>query len=56
MALRFPLTSVDQMAVLQERGALLTGLGVGAGLVYWLDPERGRRRRASAAPEEGPER
>jgi uncharacterized membrane protein/osmotically-inducible protein OsmY len=34
------------MAMLQERGALLTGLGVGVGLMYFLDPERGRRRRA----------
>jgi uncharacterized membrane protein len=32
--------------MLQDRGALLTGLGVGVGLMYWLDPERGRRRRA----------
>ncbi len=29
-----------------QRGALLTGLGVGVGLMYFLDPERGRRRRA----------
>jgi hypothetical protein len=27
---------------------MLTGLGVGAGLMYFLDPERGRRRRALA--------
>ena len=26
--------------------ALLTGLGLGVGLMYFLDPERGRRRRA----------
>jgi len=34
------------MAMLQERAGLLTGLGVGAGLMYFLDAERGRRRRA----------
>jgi uncharacterized membrane protein len=34
------------MTTLQERGALLTGLGLGAGLMYLFDPERGRRRRA----------
>ncbi len=32
--------------LLQKRGALLTGLGAGVGLMYFLDPERGRRRRA----------
>jgi hypothetical protein len=34
------------MTMLQDRGALLTGLGVGLGLMYLLDPDRGRRRRA----------
>jgi uncharacterized membrane protein len=34
--------------MLQDRGAALTGLGVGVGLMYFLDPERGRRRRALA--------
>lgn len=32
--------------MLQDRGSLLTGLGLGAGLMYLLDPDRGRRRRA----------
>ena len=32
--------------MLQSRGAALTGLGLGVGLMYLLDPERGRRRRA----------
>ncbi len=32
--------------MLQDRGAVLTGLGLGMGLMYFFDPERGRRRRA----------
>jgi BON domain len=31
--------------MLRVRGAALTGLGVGIGLMYFLDPGRGRRRR-----------
>lgn len=31
---------------MQDRAALLTGFGMGVGLMYFLDPERGRRRRA----------
>ncbi len=34
------------MAMQYNRGALLTGVGLGAGLMYFLDPEKGRRRRA----------
>ena len=32
--------------MLRNNRALLTGLGLGVGLMYFLDPERGRRRRA----------
>lgn len=32
--------------MLQDRGAVLTGLGIGISLMYFLDPERGRGRRA----------
>lgn len=34
------------MAMQDNRGALLTGVGLGAGLMYFLDPGQGRRRRA----------
>jgi osmotically-inducible protein OsmY len=34
------------MVMLRNNRALLTGLGLGVGLMYFLDPERGRRRRA----------
>jgi hypothetical protein len=32
----------------QNRGALVTGMFLGAGLMYLMDPDRGRRRRALA--------
>jgi osmotically-inducible protein OsmY len=32
--------------MLHTRGAILTGLGVGAGLMYFMDPTAGARRRA----------
>jgi len=31
---------------MNKRLALITGVGVGAGVMYILDPDRGRRRRA----------
>jgi hypothetical protein len=30
----------ENMTMLQDRGAMLTGLGIGLGLMYFLDPER----------------
>lgn len=32
--------------MIENRGAMLTGLGIGAGLMFFLDPAQGRRRRA----------
>src|SRR5678816_848689 len=37
---------LEELAMLRNNRALLTGLGLGIGLMYFLDPERGRRRRA----------
>jgi hypothetical protein len=37
---------VREDTMLQQRKGLLIGLGAGIGLMYLLDPERGRRRRA----------
>src|SRR5262245_30785745 len=34
------------MTMLRINRTMLTGLGLGVGLMYFLDPERGRRRRA----------
>lgn len=34
--------------MIQDRGAMLTGLGLGASLMFFLDPAQGRRRRALA--------
>jgi BON domain len=34
--------------MIQDRGAMLTGLGIGASLMFFLDPGQGRRRRALA--------
>jgi hypothetical protein len=34
--------------MLSNRVSMLAGIGIGAGLMYFLDPERGRRRRALA--------
>jgi osmotically-inducible protein OsmY len=36
----------EGLAMRRSRGALLTGLGIGTGLMFFLDPARGRRRRA----------
>jgi hypothetical protein len=36
----------EEASMLRSNRALLTGLGLGVGLMYFMDPERGRRRRA----------
>jgi hypothetical protein len=36
----------EEASMLRNNRALLTGLGLGVGLMYFMDPERGRRRRA----------
>src|SRR5919198_206940 len=39
-------TQSQRRHIMKQRLSMLAGIGMGAGLMYWLDPVQGRRRRA----------